>query len=124
MKRAELEAVLAKPLSDERGPSIDEFDPWADVMRGIHGSYSSESDDLAIGALIALRDGKTFEFIEKRGFAGEFMLYAMSGFGLVNYGTSPRGGWPDEEVADLWDRLIAKWTAYADEQWGDDWRQD
>lgn len=123
MTRAELEAILAKPLADQPGPSVDEFDPWSDIMRNIHGSYSSESDELAVAALIAVRDGKTFEFIEQRGFVGEFMLYVLSGFGLTDYGTSPRGAWPDSGLADLWNPLIAKWVTYADQQWGvNNWR--
>lgn len=124
--RKALEAALAKPITDleDGGPGVEEFDPWQDIMRGIHGSYAAQSDDLAVGALIAIRDRKTFEFIGERGFAGEFMLYVLSGFGLLEYGTSPRGGWPNPAVADLWDALIDKWIAYADQAWGaGNWRR-
>lgn len=124
MNRAELEAVLAKPIAAQDALSMNDFDPWHDIMRNIHGSYSSASDELAVAALIAVRDGKTFEFIEERGFAGEFMLYVLSGFGLTDYGTSPRGAWPDGGIADLWNTLIAKWVAYADQRWGvNEWRE-
>lgn len=82
--RQRLEAALAKPLLD--GPddiqSAEVFDPWTDVIHGIHGSYASQSDDLMIGALKAVRDGQTFEFIEAQGFLGEFALYILSGHGL------------------------------------------
>lgn len=81
------------------------------------GSYSSDSDDLMIDALKAVRDKVTFDFIKERGFIGEFALYVLSGHGLTNYGTSPRGGWPDEEIADLWQALIDKWEAYAKIMW-------
>lgn len=115
--RQRLEAALAKPLVDSPDDihTPDTFDPWHDVIKGIHGSYSSASDDLMIGALKAVRDGQTFEFIEAQGFLGEFALYVLSGHGMTNYGTSPRGGWPDEEIADLWQPLIDKWEAYCRE---------
>lgn len=126
MKRVELEAALAKPTAPARDQiSCDDFDPWDDIMRGIHGSYASECDALAVDALIAIRDRKTFDFVQARGLAGEFMLYVLSGFGLLNYGTSPRGGWPDEDIADLWQPLIDKWIAYADVAWaGCGWREE
>lgn len=117
--RQRLEAALAKPLADSPDDlqSAEVFDPWHDVIRGIHGSYASQSDDLMIGALKAVRDGQTFEFIEAQGFAGEFALYVLSGHDLTDYGTSPRGGWPNSEIADLWQTLIDKWEAYYRETW-------
>jgi hypothetical protein len=120
MSREELEAALAKPLPCEECDYIvhsETFDPWDDVIKGIYGSYSSESDDLMIAALKAVRDKRTFEFIDERGFAGEFALYVLSGHGLTEYGTSPRGAWPDDALADLWQPLIDKWEAYARDQW-------
>ncbi|MFZ2252635.1 MAG: hypothetical protein WAW13_00505 [Minisyncoccia bacterium] len=115
--RAKLEAALAKPLAEHAGPSTDEFDPWNDVIHGIHGSYCSESDDLMIGALKAVRDKTTFDFIKERGFVGEFALYVLSGHGLTQYGTSPRGAWADFDIEDLWQPLIDKWEAHAAIQW-------
>jgi hypothetical protein len=120
--RASLEAALAKPLPESAGlVHLEVFDPWEDVIEGIHGSYSSDSDELMIAALKAVRDKTTFEFIETRGFVAEFALYVLSGHGLTEYGGSPRGGWPDPEVADLWQPLIDKWEAYAVIAWGEGW---
>lgn len=117
--RAKLEAALAKPDPEIRGDIGDSqfFDPWEDVIHGIYGNYSSESDDLMIAALRAVRDRSTFEFIKQRGFVAEFALYILAGHGLTEYGTSPRGGWPDPEVAGMWQTLIDKWEAYAEVAW-------
>lgn len=116
--REKLTAALAKPLPDDAEHVHTEvFDPWGDVIEGIHGSYAKESDDLIIDALKAVRDSKTFEFIAERGFLGEFALYVLSGHGLTDYGTSPRGGWPDLEIEDLWQPLIDKWEAYSAIYW-------
>lgn len=113
--RASLEAALAKPLPEkDQIVHTEVFDPWMDVIHGISGSYSSESDDLMVDALEAVRDGKTFEFVDAWGFAGEFALYVLDGHGLIDCGTSPRGGWPANEVSDLWQPLIDKWNAYRD----------
>lgn len=115
--RTRLEAALAKPLPDVDGMVHTEvFDPWADVIEGIYGSYSSESDELMIRALEAVRDEKTFDFIRDN-FAAEFALYVLAGHGLTEYGGSPRGGWPDPDVADLWQPLIDKWRAYYEIVW-------
>lgn len=118
--RQKLEAALAKPFQDIEAeepihPGV--FSPWDDIIEGIDGNYSSESDDLMIEALKAVRDHQTFEFIDRRGFAGEFMLYVLSGHGLLDCGTSPRGGWPAAEIADLWQPLIDKWEGYCKVYW-------
>ncbi len=116
--RTKLEAALAKPLPrDEMDRGIDTFDPWSDVIEGIFGNYSAESDDVMIDALKAVRDKQPFEFIDRRGFLGEFVLYVLAGHGLTEYGTSPRGAWPDFAIEDLWQPLIDKWEAYADIVW-------
>lgn len=117
LRSEELEAALSRPLP----PTIDDvgvegfFDPWRDVIHGIDGSYSSESDDIMIATLEAVRDRRTFELIEEKGFVVEFMLYVLSGHGLTSYGTSPRGSWPDQP--DLWQALIDKWKAYRELVW-------
>lgn len=115
--RAKLETALAKPHAPPNEISCDDFDPWSDVISGIHGSYSEASDDLFIGALIAVRDHTTWDFIKSEGFAGEFVLYVLSGHGYLNYGTSPRGGWWDEELEGLLQPLIDKWSEYARIHW-------
>jgi hypothetical protein len=117
--RESLVAALDKPLPathDDIG-DMDCFDPWEDVIKGIHGSYAGECDELMIGALKAVKSKTTFEFIKMHGFAAEFMLYVLSGHGLTDYGTSPRGAWPDHSIEDLWDRLIVKWEAWSALLW-------
>jgi hypothetical protein len=117
--RSRLLSALAKPIAENREcKSLDDFDPWEDVIQGIHGGYSSESDELMIDVLKAVRDRKTFEIIKEKGFAAEFMLYVLSGHDLTEYGTSPRGGWPYHKIEDLWQPLIDKWVAYAEAEWG------
>lgn len=119
--REKLEAALAKPLPDSADSVHSEvFDPWEDVIEGIYGSYSSESDDLMIAALEAVRDRTTFDLIEQRGFAAEFALYVLAGHRLTEYGTSPRGAWPDPSITDLWQSLIDKWQAYRKIAWSDE----
>lgn len=116
--RDRLEAALAKPLpTSQEGVHSEVFNPWADVIEGISGSYSSESDALMIHALEAVRDKTTFDFIMDN-FAGEFALYVLAGHKLTEYGTSPRGAWPDYAVADLWQPLIDKWRGYYEVAWG------
>ena len=118
--REALLAALEKPLpADAEGVHSDVFDPWADVISGIFGSYASQSDDAMIAALKAVRDRKTFEFIDTHGFLGEFILYVLAGHYLTEYGTSPRSGWPRPELADVWDQLIEKWEAYAAIVWNE-----
>lgn len=116
--RAKFEAALAKPLPED-GQSVhtEVFDPWADIIEGIYGSYSSESDELMIDALKAVRDKAHSEFMGRWGFAGEFALYVLAGHGFTEYGTSPRYAWPEPQVADLWQALIDKWEAYAKIVW-------
>ena len=121
--REELQAALAKPFPRPDGLCEHPdgcFDPWGDVIRGIHGDYSSESDRLMLGALEAVRDRTTFEFIEQEGFAGEFMFYVLAGHGLTDYGTSPRGGWFNLDFPELLDPLIEKWRAYSELTGADD----
>ena len=118
--RDKIIAALAKPIQAGEYATCDDFDPWADVIGGIYGSYSSEMDDLFIDALKAVRDRATFDFIDKEGKSGELALYVLAGHGLTDYGTSPRGGWPDSEIADLWQPLIDKWQAHRKAAWGDD----
>jgi len=117
--REKILAALAKPSPESvEDNDASFFDPWDDVITGIYGSYASESDYLMIRILEAARDGQTFDVIKGHGFAAEFMLYVLAGHGLLEYGTSPRGGWPDPDVADLWQSLIDKWKAYARAVWG------
>ena len=115
--RDRLIAELAKPVEDLC--HTESFDPWGEVIRGIYGSYASTSDAMMIRALEAVRDRKTGEFMDEHGFVAEFMLYVLAGQQFLNYGTSPRFGWPDESIADLWQPLIDKWREYYLIQWGE-----
>jgi hypothetical protein len=115
--RKRLETALAKPLPESDDVYDYQFNPWCDVIQGIDGSYASCSDALMIEALEAVRDQKTFDFIDRAGFAGEFALYVLSGQGLTDYGTSPRGGFPKHEIRDLWQPLIEKWRAHYEIVW-------
>lgn len=115
-------AALDKPdKTSDDDVGCDKFDPWDDLLRGIHGGYSSESDALMIEALIAVRDRDTLQFMSDFGFAGEFALYVLSGFGYIDYGGSPRFGWPADEISDLWDGIISKWLSYYAATWGCDY---
>ena len=120
MNRQKLLDALAKPIREtDEYLSDEEFDPWGDVIEGIFGGYNSACDDLMIAALKAVRDRETFNLIATHGLAGELALYILAGHGLTNYGTSPRGGWPDEQIADLWQALIDKWEAHSKITWGE-----
>lgn len=115
--REKIKAALAKPVSDNEHHGDECFNPWEDVIDGIYGQYSSQSDALFIAALEAVRDNNTFDFIDEVGFAGELALYILAGHGFLEYGTSPRGGW--WELGDhLLIRLISKWKRYANAEWG------
>ena len=119
-KRKQIVAALAKPLPVDDGSGFFHgFNPWVDIIDGINGSYAEGSDALMIAALEAVRDRKTFEFIADQGFVAEFALYVLSGQGLTDYGTSPRGGFPILELEDLWPQMIEKWQAYSVLQWSE-----
>ena len=116
--RKRLRIALDKPLpDDENDIGCHTFDPWEDVISGIYGGYSSESDDLMMSVLQSVWDGTTFDLIKSRGFVAEFALYVLAGHGLTEYGTSPRGGWPDPSVEDMWQELIDKWGGYMKAVW-------
>lgn len=116
--REKILAALAKPLPEDAQIIHDGvFCPWEDVISGIYGCYSSESDNLMISAMEACQSRTTYDIIHERGFAAEFMFYVLAGHGLIEYGTSPRGGFPAPEIADLWQQLIDKWKAYRAIAW-------
>lgn len=121
MTRQQLEEALAKPLpASSDAVDARDFSPWGDVICGIDGNFSGESDRLMVEALKALRDGRAMEFVEAGDFSREFALYVLAGHGLLECGTSPRSGWPSPEFSDLWDALIAKWESYAKIIWEDE----
>lgn len=119
--RDRLKAALDKPLPEKDYVVHSEvFNPWEDIISGIYGSYAFESDALMIGALEAIRDRNASYYIEQHGFAAEFMFYVLAGHGFLEYGTSPRSGWPNATIVNLWDDLIEKWKAYASIVWDRD----
>jgi hypothetical protein len=121
MTRDKIIAALSKPLAPSPNMiTCDHFDPWADVISGIHGSYAEDIDKLMIAAMEAVRDFRGFQFVDQHGLAGEFALYVLSGHGLTDYGTSPLYAWVDASIADLWQPLIEKWKAYAAVVWEQD----
>ena len=122
--REKIIQALEKPnASDAQGFSLDEFDPWGDIVHGIHGSYNSACDEIMLEALKAVRDKTTYAFINDYGLAGEMALYILSGHGLTDYGTSPRVAWPDHTIADLWSVIIYKWERAAEIRWGAGWNE-
>lgn len=121
---ARLRAALDKPIAEDRHmQSVDEFDPWEDIVTGVIGSYNSALDRLAIDVLKAMRDRKTFDLVESdRGLAAELMLNIFATW-LGEYGSSPRGLWPAYHLKPMWDELIEKWEAYAAMHWGEGWNE-
>ena len=118
-RRGRLIAALAKPDAEtEIDVGIDEFfNPWEDIIQGISGCYSSSMDSNFIAVLEAIRDRTNFDLIEK-GYEYEMIFYILDGHRYTNCGTSPRGGWPDDWCADLWDAIIDKWKKYSKICWG------
>lgn len=95
------------------------FDPW-DAFPCFYGSYSRAFDDMAILVLSNIAEGK-FGASAGEGLAHEMFREVLCTSGLCDYGTSPRGCFPDwgsgfEEVLP---RLIEKWKEYRDAGWGE-----
>ena len=115
----ELKAQLAKPISDREDgmASVEEFDPW-EIFPSLYGSYSSEFDDMAIlvlGNIINKRWG------EGEGLAHEIFREMLCTAGLCDYGTSPRGCFPNYSIKGIEEMLTAlleKWRAYRIANWG------
>jgi len=120
MVRDRILAALNKRLPESPDDiSLERFDPWSDVVSGVAGSYAEEMDEIFIEALEAARDLRMMQFIKERGLAAEIVAYVLSANHLTDYGTSPRGGFPDHELKDLWQPLIDKWKAYREIVWRD-----
>ena len=109
---------VEREYPDMRLPS--ECDPWA-AFPAFYGSYSSDFDDMAILVLENIRDGK-WGADNGEGLAHEMFREVLCTSGLCNYGTSPRGCFPEPEFAEVLPALIEKWRAYRDAQWQDDGR--
>lgn len=117
-----LRTALNKPVpKTEDDTSDDFFDPWDDLIDGCVGSYSLALDRLAIDVLKAVRDRTTYDLlVSERGLAAELFMHMLADW-LCDYGTSPRGVFPDPGILGMWDELIEKWDAYAAATWGEDW---
>jgi len=116
--RRKLIEAMDKPVAKNQDDRDEySFDPWEDIVGGIYGSYSSQSDEYMIITLKAVQEHKTFEAIDEHGFIIEFMLYVLAGKELIDYGGSPRGGWVSFEIEGLWPKLIEKWEEYYKAEW-------
>lgn len=116
--RNQIETLLAKPNrpSHEMYSSGEFFEPWQELFPNIYGNYSSEMDVLFIEALKAVRDRQLREYQEKYK-AGELVMYILAGHELIDYGTSPRVGYANPVIADLWQTLIDRWIEYYEIAW-------
>lgn len=112
--RQRIEAALALPDQPGRGDvnyDPDCFDPWEHVIMGIDGSYSSAMDQLFMEVMILASKHDMGDRCSTDP-AAELVAYILSGHGMLEYGTSPRVGWPAPEIEDLWVPLIDKWAMY------------
>jgi len=118
-KVAELNRQLTLPVcksgSDEWFEAEGRFDPW-EVFDCFYGSYSSEFDDMAIEVLEAIQRGQ----FTNEPLSHQMFREVLCHYGLCDYGTSPRGCFPDwgSGFAELLPDLIAKWKQYRDVEWG------
>jgi len=115
----ELKAQLAKPISDREDEmdSVEEFDPW-EIFPSLYGSYSSEFDDMAI---LVLDNIVNKRWGEREGLAHEIFREMLCTAGLCDYGTSPRGCFPNHSIKGIEEMLAAlleKWRAYRIANWG------
>lgn len=117
-----LKEELAKPFPKEEWEkgTEDVFDPW-NVFPCFYGSYSSEFDDMAILVLENIRDGK-WGADHGEGLAHEMFREVLCTSDLCDYGTSPRGCFPNwgSGFAELMPTLIEKWRDYRRLEWGED----
>ena len=115
-----LEALLALPIMSEFGPgdADDEFDPWR-IFDCVYGSYSGDFDTTAIEVL---EDFSQEDWQQKRRtLAHEMVREMLCVKKLCEYGTSPRCCWPTRNFAPLVPKLIDKWKAHYEAQWGEEY---
>jgi hypothetical protein len=96
------------------------FDPW-EMFPCLYGSYSSEFDDMAITVLENIRDRK-FGKSAGENLAHEMFREMLCTADLCDYGTSPRGCFPNWQsgFAEILPTLIDKWHEYRRVNWGSD----
>lgn len=116
-----LRKQLTLPVcSDEERWTIsgDAFDPW-EVFPSLYGSYSSEFDDMAILVLDNVLN-KRWGSGHGEGLAHEMFREMLCTAGLCDYGTSPRGCFPDwseDGIEELLTNLLTKWCEYRRVKW-------
>ena len=118
-----VEALLRLPISEDN-QTIDcetEFDPWA-LFPAVYGSYSSDFDETALQVLEAIQlsnEDRHDEIDWKReGLAHHMIREMLSTAELCEYGTSPRVCFATSNFRPLVGKLIEKWKAYYEMQWG------
>ena len=117
-----IRAQLAKPVAkDQWERGTDEvFDPWA-AFPCLYGSYSAAFDNMAILVLDNILN-KRWDGDHGEELAHEMFREMLCTAGLCDYGTSPRGCFPDPRVSDidaLLTALLEKWRAYREAEWSD-----
>lgn len=115
---------------DDNGPL---WDPW-EAIHIPSGGYSGQVDIDAIKILRAIRDGVlsgrsggeygnySTKIAKSTGLSDhhvELWQYIFCSAGWCDYGTSPRGCFPDLEID--FDGLIAAWESYYERHWGQKW---
>ena len=113
-----LEALLALPIADDCHfqDAEKDFDPW-ELFGAIYGSYSADFDETAIQVL---EDFDQEDWSKKRKTLAHEMIREMLCVAeLCEYGSSPRTCWPTERFKPLLPRLLEKWKAYYEMQWGE-----
>lgn len=120
-----LRALLAKPIDVEGEPWLkgtgDLFDPW-DLFPSLYGSYSSEFDDMAILVLENIL-AKRWGADHGEGLAHQMFREMLCNAYLCDYGTSPRGCFPNwgvDGIEDLLTQLLSKWKEYRAAEWESD----
>ena len=117
-----LKEQLAKPINVDGEPWLrgtDEvFDPLGDISLPI-GSYSSAFDDMAILVLDNILN-KRWGGDHGEELAHEMFREMLCTAGICDYGTSPRGCFPDwsvDGIEELLTTLLSKWREYAAAEW-------
>lgn len=119
-----LRFLLAKPvMRSEDSWELDDgeagrFDPWDLFDHAIYGSYSSDFDDMAILVLDNIVNGR-WGSDHGEGLAHEMFREMLCCANLCDYGTSPRGCFPNGYTRDLLPALLAKWREYREVEWGE-----
>jgi hypothetical protein len=107
--------TLPLPESEEQLGIVGEFDPW-DLFPSLYGSYDGDFDKLAIEVLEDIQNGTH----KRRDLAARMFREMLCTADLCDYGTSPRGCFPNPGFKSLLPELLEKWRAYSLIAWGED----